>query len=92
MLNTKTVWGNGAKARRVPDAWTEVWFSPGFTSWTVESELPLVRCQVLVIHGDEDEYGSARFPEFIRDRVGGPAEANIPSGCGHVAIANVRMW
>ena len=26
------------------DAWTKVWLSPAFASWTLERELPLVRC------------------------------------------------
>jgi pimeloyl-ACP methyl ester carboxylesterase len=75
---------HGEKARWVLDAWTEVWLSPGFATWTLEVDLPRVRCPVLVIHGDADEYGSVRFPEFIRDRVVGPAEVHILSGCGHV--------
>ncbi len=75
---------HGAKARWVLDAWTETWLSPAFASWTLEPDLPGVRCPVLVLHGDEDEYGSVRFPEFIGRHVGGPAEVHILSGCGHV--------
>lgn len=74
---------HGEKARWVLDAWTEVWLSPDFASWSLAPDLPLVRCPVLVIHGDRDEYGSVRFPEFIRDRVGGPAEMHVLAGCGH---------
>ena len=43
-----------------------------------------MRCPVLVIHGEEDEYGSVRFLELICRHVGGPAEMHILSGCGHV--------
>lgn len=75
---------HGSKARWVLDAWTEVWLSPEFASWSLEPDLPLVRCPVLVIHGEEDEYGSVRFPELICRHVGGPAEMHILSGCGHV--------
>lgn len=75
---------HGEKARWVLDAWTEVWLSPDFATWTLEPDLPLVRCPVLVIHGDQDEYGSVRFPRFIRDYVGGTAEMHILKGCGHV--------
>jgi hypothetical protein len=63
----------------VLDAWTEFWLSPAFASWTLEPDLSLVRCPVLVIHGDEDEYGSVQFPEFISNRVCGPAEVHILS-------------
>jgi pimeloyl-ACP methyl ester carboxylesterase len=75
---------HGEKARWVLDAWTEVWLSPGFASWTLGPDLPRVRCPVLLIHGDQDEYGSVQFPAFIRDRVGGPAEMHVLGGCGHV--------
>src|SRR5690606_4322247 len=75
---------HGSKARWVLDAWTETWLSAEFASWTLDRELPLVRCPVLVIHGDQDEYGSIHFPEYIRDHVGGPAEMQILGGCGHV--------
>jgi pimeloyl-ACP methyl ester carboxylesterase len=75
---------HGTKARWVLEAWTEVWLSSDFASWTLEPELPLVRSPVLIIHGDEDEYGSVQFPELIRDRVGDPVEVHILSGCGHV--------
>jgi pimeloyl-ACP methyl ester carboxylesterase len=75
---------HGPKARWVLDAWTEVWLSPEMASWSLVPDLPLVRCPVLVIHGDEDEYGSVRFPETIRDHVGGPAWMHVLGGCGHV--------
>ncbi len=75
---------HGAKARWVLDAWTEVWLSPEFATWSLEPDLPLVKCPILVIHGDQDEYGSVRFPEFICRHAGGPAELHILKGCGHV--------
>jgi pimeloyl-ACP methyl ester carboxylesterase len=75
---------HGSKARWVLDAWTEVWLSPAFSSWSLASDLPLITCPALVIHGDEDEYGSARFPELISGRAGGYTEMHILEGCGHV--------
>jgi pimeloyl-ACP methyl ester carboxylesterase len=75
---------HGAKAEWVLGAWTGVWLSPQFAAWSLEPDLPRVRCPVLAIHGDRDEYGSARFPELIGRRVGGPSEMHILEGCGHV--------
>ncbi len=75
---------HGSKARWVLEAWTKVWLSPEFASWSLEPDLPLVRCPVLVIHGEEDEYGSIRFPETISRHIDGLAEMHILSGCGHV--------
>jgi len=75
---------HGEKARWVLDAWTNSWLSPEFAAWTLEPDLPRVKCPVLALHGDQDEYGSVRFPEFICRHVSGPAEMHILSGCGHV--------
>jgi pimeloyl-ACP methyl ester carboxylesterase len=75
---------HGPKARWVLDAWTETWLSSAFAGWSLTGILPQVKCPVLVIHGDQDEYGSVRFPEFIRDHVAGPVEMHLLPGRGHV--------
>lgn len=75
---------HGNKAQWVLDAWTETWLSPAFAAWSLASDLPFVKCPILVVHGDQDEYGSVRFPEFICRHAGGPTEMHILKGCGHV--------
>lgn len=75
---------HGEKAQWVLDTWTEIWLSPQFASWSLEPVLPQVTCPVLVIHGDQDEYGSTRLPEFISGRVSGPVNMHILEGCGHI--------
>lgn len=75
---------HGAKARWVLDAWSEVWLSREFSAWSLDRELPGVRCPVLAIHGDRDEYGSLEFPRRITHGVGGLAELAILADCGHV--------
>ncbi len=75
---------HGDKARWVLSAWTDVWLAPAFASWSLEPDLPRVRCPVLAIHGDQDEYGPIEFPRFICSRTGGPSELAILAGCGHV--------
>lgn len=75
---------HGDKARWVLDAWTKVWLSDEFKTWSVESFLARITCPVLTIHGDQDEYGSVAFPERILAGVQGPSEMQILKGCGHV--------
>jgi pimeloyl-ACP methyl ester carboxylesterase len=75
---------HGEKARWVLDAWAQVWLALEFGAWSLDAQLPLVRCPVLAIHGDLDEYGSVEFPRRIAGKVGGPAELAILEGCGHV--------
>ena len=75
---------HGEKARWVLNAWTEVWLSPEFSSWNLDQHLGKVRCPVLAIHGDLDEYGSVEFARRITSQVTGPSELAILSHCGHV--------
>lgn len=75
---------HGSKSRWVLDAWTEVWLSPEFRSWSLVPYLKDIRCPVLVIHGSGDEYGSEAFPRTIARHVQGPAILEILEGCGHV--------
>ena len=75
---------HGDKARWVLDAWTEIWLHPGFAAWSMLEVLPHVRCPTLVIHGEQDEYGSSLHPESIGRQCGGPARIEILPGVGHV--------
>ena len=74
---------HGDKAQWVLDAWVQVWLSPAFASWSLDSYLKRIMCPTLVIHGERDEYGSLAFPSRIAAGVTGPAEQAILSG-GHV--------
>lgn len=75
---------HGTKARWVLNAWTGVWLSPAFADWTLEPLIRQVQCPVLAIHGDQDEFGSLAFPEFICQRVAGFSQSLILEGCGHL--------
>jgi len=75
---------HGERAQWVLDAWVNTWLSPDFSTWTLEPVLPLVKCPVLAIHGERDEYGSKRFPEFICEKVSGYSEMHLLPDCGHI--------
>ena len=75
---------HGDKAPWALDAWLGRWLDPAFASWTLEAALPRVTCPVLVIHGDQDEYGSAAHPRRIVDGVAGPARLEMLPGGGHI--------
>ena len=73
---------HGDKAAWVLSAWVDTWLSPEFADWKLDDELRRVRCPVLALHGDQDEYGSAAHPEKIAALTGG--RAVVLEGCGHV--------
>ena len=75
---------HGDKAKWVLHAWTDVWLSEAFASWSLQSSIGCVRCPVLAIHGENDEYGSLAFPEFISENAGGQADMLILKNCGHM--------
>lgn len=75
---------HGANAKWVLDSWTEVWLSKDFANWSLEKDLPNVKCPLLVIHGDKDEFGSKAFPQKISALAGGQSQMKILSNCGHI--------
>lgn len=75
---------HGDKAAWVLEAWTGTWLSAGFHGWTLDAALRGVRCPLLAIHGDRDEYGSVQHPQRIAALVAGPAQTAIIPDCGHV--------
>jgi len=38
--------------------WNDVWLSPAFRDWNIEDELATIRCPVLAVQGEDDEYGT----------------------------------
>lgn len=68
----------------VLDAWINTWLSPAFADWTLGDVLPRVKCPVLAIHGEQDEYGSTRHPNIIAEQVSGPSRVAIMPDTRHV--------
>lgn len=38
--------------------WNDAWLSPAFRHWNIEDELATIRCPVLAVQGEDDEYGT----------------------------------
>lgn len=75
---------HGDKAAWVLRAWIDTWLSDDFQCWNLDDELRRVRCPVLALHGDSDEYGSARHLERFAALPAGPVVTRLLPGCGHV--------
>jgi pimeloyl-ACP methyl ester carboxylesterase len=75
---------HGDKARWVLSAWLDTWLDPAFADWSLAPVLPRVRCPLLVLHGELDEYGSTAHPRLIGELAGQPAGVQILPGVGHV--------
>ena len=75
---------HGDKAAWVLSAWVDTWLSPAFADYSLQGALGQVRCPVLAIHGEQDEFGSLQHPQNIAAWVPGPVEQEIVAGGGHV--------
>ena len=63
--------------------WNQVWLNPEFRSWNIEEYLPKIHLPVLVIQGEQDEFGTLRQVEAIESGCAGPVQKLILSNCGH---------
>jgi pimeloyl-ACP methyl ester carboxylesterase len=62
--------------------WNDIWLDPSFRSWNIEEYLEAITCPVLVIQGENDEYGTIEQVRAIKARIPN-TEALILDDCGH---------
>jgi pimeloyl-ACP methyl ester carboxylesterase len=74
---------HGANTDSMFRTWAEVWLRPEFAAWNIEEVLPAITSPVLVVQGEDDEYGTVRQVEAVLAGVAGPAEALVLPGSGH---------
>ena len=74
---------HGAKTEAMFRGWTETWLRPDFRDWNMLGRLPAITCPLLVIQGEDDEYGTAAQVEAIVRGAGGPASPLMLPACGH---------
>lgn len=81
---------HGAGTDRIFHGWTDIWLRPEFAAWSIEDLLPAVTCPVLVVQGEQDEYGTRRQVETVASRVQGPVETVLLPRCGHFPHRDAR--
>ncbi len=74
---------HGEKAESVFRGWSETWRDPRFRHFSVVETIRSVRCPVLVIQGEKDEYGTFAQVEAIASAVSGPSRTLVLPGLGH---------
>jgi pimeloyl-ACP methyl ester carboxylesterase len=63
--------------------WNDVWLDPGFRAWNIEEFLAEIEVPILILQGEDDEYGTWRQVEAIERQAGGPVAALAIPDCGH---------
>ncbi|GAC1572707.1 MAG: alpha/beta hydrolase [Candidatus Elarobacter sp.] len=61
--------------------WNDIWLDPRFRDWNIESYARRVRCPVLVVQGDADEYGTLAQVDSIAGLAG--TQTFVVPGAGH---------
>lgn len=75
---------HGDKTDALFRAWQDVWLSEAFAGWNIEDRLPAVRCPVLLIQGEDDEYTSPGQLADISRGLPQPPEVLLLPGCRHI--------
>jgi pimeloyl-ACP methyl ester carboxylesterase len=64
--------------------WSGPWLEPAFRQWDITGELAYIRVPILIVQGDEDQYGTLRQIEVAKEECYCPVEAVILKGIRHV--------
>lgn len=63
--------------------WNGAWLDPGFRDWNLEEYLPGIEVPLLLVQGEQDEYGTLRQLEAIEAGCRGPVRRLLLPDCGH---------
>ena len=63
--------------------WNRAWLDPEFRRWDIREYLDKIRAPMLIIQGEDDEYGSEKQIEAARAQCSAPVEATLLPQCGH---------
>jgi pimeloyl-ACP methyl ester carboxylesterase len=62
--------------------WNDAWLDPQFRDWNIEEYLGAIPCPILVIQGEQDEYGSGAQIRAI-EAAASQTESLLLANCGH---------
>lgn len=63
--------------------WADIWLRPESWSWNMEEVLPAITCPMMIVQGENDEYGTLGQVDAIVRGVSGITETLIIPGCAH---------
>jgi pimeloyl-ACP methyl ester carboxylesterase len=62
--------------------WNDIWLDPAFRAWNIEQDVARIRCPVLAIQGEDDEYGTMAQIDRLAQRVPQATLVKLAQ-CGH---------
>lgn len=63
--------------------WADTWLLPEFRAWSVEDLVDRIAVPMLLIQGEDDEYGTLAQIDRIEARAASPARRVVLARCGH---------
>jgi pimeloyl-ACP methyl ester carboxylesterase len=76
------------KWHRDPDnaflGWSGAWLDPAFRKWDITAELAAIRAPLLIIQGEDDQYGTLRQVEVAREVRGAAVKTAILPATRHL--------
>ena len=63
--------------------WADTWLEKDFLKWNIEEYLTGIDIPVLLIQGEDDQYGTLAQVKAIQNGIGINCTSEIISGCGH---------
>ena len=73
----------GVKTEKLFTEWTDLWLTKEIKEWNIEKELKNITSPVLVIQGENDEFGSYLQLKCIKNYVNASVEISYFAECGH---------
>lgn len=74
---------HGERYQEIFYAWNDIWLDESFVNWNIEKEVSRIDCPLLVIQGEDDQYGTLKQVAAICETNQGNSRSFTPSNCGH---------
>lgn len=63
--------------------WNGAWLDPGFRQWDITEQLAYIRVPVLIVQGEDDQYGTVKQIEAAEQECYCPVEVTLLPGAKH---------
>lgn len=64
-------------------SWIDVWLDPAFKDWNISDNIDYWRIPVLILQGENDQYGSMAQVHEVQNRIYSPIDTVILKDCQH---------
>lgn len=63
--------------------WNDAWLDPGFRKWDITERLAFIRVPILIVQGEDDQYGTVKQLEVAEQECYCPVETALIKGAKH---------